>query len=210
MTVSQQKEFVLGFSLGNQCSDSASYSAPDPMFIAAVSAMAKGFSWERFERFFEARPLINATVSDQIFLMRILVLQEMLCMDDKSTLKWVKNQMYLFAFLSPNYKPKIPSAELLANFREELSKANILEPFRLRCQVLIAKHADTSSFQSPSWTFEVETPELSNKADNISAHWVSCPSCKSTKLSSYTPPENLAPPSSLWASCDKCGHAFKV
>lgn len=197
----------MGFSLGHQDSDSASYSAPDPMFISAVSAMAKGFPWERFERFFKARPLINASVNDQIFLMRILVLQEMLCMDDKGTIKWIKNQMYLFAFLSPGYKPKIPSPELLVSFREALSKANILEPFRQRCQTLIVKHTDTSSFQSPDWTFKVDDM---NESEEISAEWVACPACQSEKLSSYIPPDEPIAQMTPWASCDKCGHAFKV
>jgi len=199
----------LGFSLGHQVSDSASYSAPDPMFISAVSAMAKGFPWERFERFFKARSLINASVNDQIFLMRILVLQEMLCMDDASTLKWIKNQMYLFAFLSPGHKPKIPSLELLVSFREALNNANILEPFRQRCQTLIVKHTDTSSFQSPDWTFKVDDAQINDDREGLAAHWVTCPACQSAKLSSYTPEEpiaQLAP----WASCNKCGHVFRV
>ena len=200
----------MGFSLGHQTSDSASYSAPDPMFISAVSAMAKGFPWERFERFFEARPLINASVNDQIFLMRILVLQEMLCMDDKGTLKWVKNQMYLFAFLSPGHKPKVPSAELLVSFREALNKANILEPFRKRCQALINKHSDNSSYKSPEWMFEVDASSITKESDELSAHWVTCPECKSAKLSNHTPPEESVAEVAPWASCDQCGHAFKV
>jgi len=202
----------LGFSLGQKSSDSASYSAPEPMFISAVSAMAKGFPWERFERFFESKPLVEASVNDQIFLMRILVLQEMLCMDDKATLAWIKNQMYLFAFLTPGHKPKIPSVELLVNFREELNKANILEPFRQRCQTLIVKHADTNSFQDTDWSFEYEARQarpVSSDREAMSANWVFCPACQSSKLSSYTPDERIAQ-SAPWASCDKCGHVFKV
>ena len=191
-------------------SDSASYSAPDPMFISAVSAMAKGFPWERFERFFKSRSLINASVNDQIFLMRILVLQEMLCMDDASTLKWIKNQMYLFAFLSPGHKPKIPSLELLVSFREALNNANILEPFRQRCQTLIVKHADTNSFQGADWTFKVEDTQVSGDSEGLAAHWVTCPACQSTKLSNHISPEEPIAQAAPWASCDKCGHAFKV
>ncbi|PWQ98352.1 hypothetical protein [Leucothrix arctica] len=200
----------MGFSLGHQSSDSASYSAPDPMFISAVSAMAKGFPWERFERFFEARPLINASVNDQIFLMRILVLQEMLCLDDKGTIKWIRNQMYLFAFLSPGHKPKIPSPELLLSFREALSNANILEPFRQRCQALIVKHSDTSSFQSPSWSFKVDDISVNSDSDDLAAHWVTCPACQSAKLSNHTPSDESEASVAPWASCDQCGHAFKV
>ncbi|RVU84050.1 hypothetical protein EOL70_14705 [Leucothrix sargassi] len=200
----------MGFSLGHQGSDSASYSAPDPMFISAVTAMAKGFPWTRFERFFEARPLINASVNDQIFLMRILVLQEMLCMDDKSTLAWVKNQMYLFAFLSPGHKPKIPSLELFVGFRKALDEANVLEPFRQRCQALIVKHSDAGVFQNNEWQFEVDSSFAGKAARAVEANWVNCPICQGTELSSYSPPEDPNADIAPWAACDNCGHAFKV
>lgn len=196
----------MGFSLEQK--DSESYSAPDPMFISVVLIMAKDFPWQRFERFFSARPVIDASVPEQIFLMRILVLQEILALNDAETLEWVKNQMYLFLFLSPINQPKVPSVELLQHFRNALMGANILEPFRQRCQTLIAKHASSSALQSEKWAFKADNSFL--KPEELTAHWVTCPACKGNKLSDLSPPsEPLAKPEP-WACCDRCGHSFKV
>ena len=126
----------MGFSLDNQLSESSQYTAPDPLFITTVQALAQGFPWERFERFFESRPLINASAKDQLFLMRVLALQEMLCLNDADVLRWVKNQLHLFAFMSSDYKPRLPNEALLENFRQKLNELNILQPSQLLLQLV--------------------------------------------------------------------------
>jgi len=214
----------LGFSLDNQLSQAASYKAPDPMFIATVSAMSQGFPWDRFEHFFESQSLIKASAQDQVFLLRILALQEMLCLDDQAVLDWVKNQLYLFAFISPHYKPKIPSEALLSSFREKLDDINILEPFRLRCQTMILKYSamhevsyhmpDESLFSD--YLYGKDDAELStvSKSDldqlTLEERWATCPVCDSASLQSTTHDTASKAASVPWAMCKQCGHQFKV
>ena len=216
----------MGFSLDNQLSESAQYKAPDPLFITTVQALAQGFPWERFERFFESRPLIKASAMDQVFLMRVLALQEMLCLDDAEVLKWVKNQLYLFAFISPGYKPRLPNETILESFRKKLNELNILQPFRLRCQQVILKYGE-SSMAPESTPILPDDPAgfdaylysgvdaERNATDtmtfpDIEERWVTCPLCESSALSSYVPADLRQSGCDPWADCQQCGHKFKV
>lgn len=221
------KENDLGFHLDNHSGDKVAYIAPDPNFISAITAITRGFPWARLETFFESRSLIKATAVDQVFLMRILALQEILCLDDESILLWVKHQMYLFAFMSPGYKPKLPSIALLREFRGQLDEANILEPFRVRCQKLIVRYSETapdasrvemapSVPSSAEWRIKVKDNDLLASTDENALNlrmddkWVICPECHSPKLNRYMPPHWDSCKVEPWARCRHCGHKFKV
>ncbi|MGB1311485.1 MAG: hypothetical protein ACPG47_09750 [Leucothrix sp.] len=215
----------MGFSLENIVDDSMSYAAPDRAFISSVSGMVHGFPWERFEHFFESRPLIQASATDQVFLLRVLAVQELLCLDDDSVLRWLKNQMYLLAFLSPGFKPKVPTKALLNSFRDKLQDANLLEPFRTRCENIILKQNSvaTSGVESGNYmeAFAPSAADLSdsgmlddeiNAVDNLpdillEDKWVICPQCESSALHQVEPDEVGAAPK---ASCEHCGHQFNV
>ena len=208
----------MGFSLENIIDDSTPYSAPDRAFMNAISGMVHSFPWERFERFFEARPLTQSSAIDQVFLLRVLAIQELLCMDDENVLKWLKSQMYLFAFLSPGFKPKVPTQALLNNFRDKLRDADLLEPFRQRCQEVILKQGSKPSGNA-SDTKEAFVPI----PDDFSPHhfksgnnrsvvdfedkWVICPKCDSSALSKVVSGSSGGIPQT---SCNQCGHEFKV
>lgn len=217
----------MGFHLENQSGDKVAYIPPDPNFISAITAMTRGFPWERLERFFESRPLIKASAVDQVFLMRILALQEILCLDDESILRWAKHQMYLFAFMSPGYKPKLPSIALLREFRGQLDDANILDPFRVRCQKLIVRYSEMASDvsqigkvasvpSSAEWRIRAEHKDLLSSSDDSALNlrmddkWVICPECHSPKLNRYMPPHWDSCKVEPWARCRHCGHKFKV
>ena len=194
-----------------------SYTAPDHAFISAVSGMVHNLPWDRFERFFEARPLVRASAIDQVFMLRILAIQELLCVDDDSVLAWLKSQMYLSAFLSPEFKPKVPKKALLNDFRNELMVANLLEPFRLRCQnVILKKYGKTEVADESSSYLDVFAPTVNDFPEliveqessvSIEDQWVICPMCNNSNLSKIESKKAGAPPQ---ASCNKCGHNFKV
>lgn len=217
----------MGFSIENIIDDTSSYVAPDRAFINVVSGMVQNFPWERFERFFESRPLIQASATDQVFLLRVVAMQELLCMDDESILKWLKSQMYLLSFLSPGFKPKVPTKALLDTFRSRLHDANLLEPFRLRCQNIILKQNGraTSNPEIPYYiaAFAPSPLELSDSGmtkevstkNTQTVHpliefedkWVICPKCESSSLNKVEASENGYIPE---ACCKQCGHKFKV
>ena len=204
----------------------ALYVAPDHAFISAVSGMVKNFPWERFERFFESRPLVKATATDQVFMLRVLAIQELLCADDESVLAWLKSQMYLSAFLSPEFKPKVPTKALLDDFRNELRDANLLEPFRLRCQnIILKKQGKVPNSVEPASYLEAfapsieDFPEISISQDlslgseeltpkvTLEDKWVTCPKCERSALNKVESDEGDVLPRAL---CDHCGHNFKV
>jgi len=219
----------LGFSLDSVVDNTRSHAAPDKAFIGTVSAMVQGFSWERFERFFESKPpLIGVSAIDQVFLLRVLAIQEILCLDDESVLKWLKNQMYLIAFLSPGSKPKIPTMVLLNNFREKLQDANLLEPFRLRCHYIIEQQSANLSIPHQVETtgyIEAFSPSHLNLSERgiveetkvsvsdaladiqFEDKWVICPKCENSALHEVLSDERVAPPR---ACCKQCGHQFNV
>ena len=73
-----------------------SYVAPDPHFISSVLLFASSLPWSKFERFFATKKLINISASEQLTLLRLVALQEILCINDNALLQWTKNQLYLF------------------------------------------------------------------------------------------------------------------
>ena len=197
--------------------EQALYTAPDHAFISAVSGMLQSLPWERFERFFEVRPLVKSSAIDQVFMLRVLAIQELLCIDDDSVLAWMKSQKYLSAFLSPEVKPKVPKKVLLDDFRKELQDANLLEPFRLRCQnVILKKHGKTQIVDEPSSYLDIFAPEIDDfpeiivydeSTSSTEDKWVICPKCNSSELNKIESQEGEVIPH---ASCNQCGHDFKV
>ena len=116
------------------------YLAPDPDFISAISFFSSSLPWDRFKTFFNARKLVGLNGDEQLTLLRFLAVQELLCLDDRELHRWLKNQFYLFSFLQPGFKPRLPTIELLKQFRSELDKIGLLEPFRKHCQHIIQEH----------------------------------------------------------------------
>jgi hypothetical protein len=117
-----------------------SYVAPDPHFVSTVALFASSLPWERFKKFFDTKKMVNLSSNEQLILLRLVALQEFLALDDKALLRWAKHQLYLFSFMQPDFKPKLPTQELLIEFRESFDKVGLLKPFRKQCQRLIAEH----------------------------------------------------------------------
>lgn len=210
-----------------------SYIAPDPHFISAISLFSSSFPWERFSKFFKSKKLVNLNGEEQVILLRFLAVQELLCLDDKSLLRWLRNQFYLFNFLQPEFKPRLPTIELLKKFRSELDKIGLLEPFRKQCQHIIEEHGkrfpeldlelSKISMASRSLMPKTETNDLRKSNDNrlvkdqnLELHNVenkadrSCEKCGShnvIKLESSQEKSSL--PEIRFLKCRFCGHTFR-
>ena len=138
------------------------YIAPDPDFISAISFFSSSLPWDRFKIFFDARKLVGLNGDEQLTLLRFLAVQELLCLDDQDLLRWLKNQFYLFSFLQPVFKPRLPTLELLKQFRSELDNIGLLEPFRKHCQHIIAEHGQRFPEIKPLQETTLK-PETGNK-----------------------------------------------
>lgn len=121
------------------------YQAPDPQFISAVSLFNKSLPWERFKKFFQSRRFLGLKDTEQLILLRLLALQEYLCLDDVLLLRWLKHQFYLLSFLQPDFHPKMPTEALYRQFRTELDAIGLLEPFRKHCHHIIHEHEKRQS-----------------------------------------------------------------
>lgn len=117
-----------------------SYVAPNSHFISSISLLSGSLPWDKFEKFFNEKKLVNLTGHEQIVLLRLMALQELLCLNDDSLLEWAKHQLYLFSFMQTDFKPRIPSKELLVEFRSKFNETGLLKPFRKQCQRLISEH----------------------------------------------------------------------
>ena len=202
-----------------------SYVAPDPHFVSTVALFASSLPWERFKKFFETKKLVKLSGNEQLILLRLLALQEFLCLDDKSLLRWAKHQLYLFSFMQPDFQPKLPTKELLNEFRESFDKVGLLKPFRKQCQRLIAEHdsrfppinADESvataslitakkkqiSRQKVSDT-KVDLPNLPTDSD------VDCPNCGSQNVIKLKPSQEVSSlPNIRFSRCRFCGNTFR-
>ena len=118
----------------------SSYVAPDPHFISTIALFSSSLPWARFKKFFETKKMVNLSGNEQLILLRLVALQEVLCLDDDGLLRWAKHQLFLFSFMQPDFQPKLPTKELLTEFRNEFDKVGLLKPFRKQCQRLIAEH----------------------------------------------------------------------
>lgn len=117
-----------------------SYVAPNSHFISSISLFSGSLPWDKFEKFFKTKKLVNLSSNEQIILLRLIALQELLCLNDDSLLEWAKHQLYLFSFMQSDFQPRIPSKELLVEFRSKFNDIGLLKPFRKQCQRLISEH----------------------------------------------------------------------
>lgn len=214
-----------------------SYIAPDPLFISAISLFSNSFPWKRFKTFFNSKKLLGLSADEQVTLLRFLAIQELLCLDDKALLSWLKHQFYLFNFLQPDFKPRLPTLELFQKFRAELDNIGLLLPFRKQCQHIIEEHGkrfpelnlqtkqqgdnvDRDYPEKSSGSMLSEANPRNNqqvtdkKVDFHTVHKhanVSCENCGSQNIVSL---KSTQEPSSLpdirFMKCRFCGHTFRA
>ena len=189
-----------------------SYVAPDSHFISLVALFSSSLPWDKFERFFEKRKLVNLSGSEQLILLRLIAIQEVLCLNDNDLLKWTKNQLYLLSFMQPNFTPRIPTHVLLKEFRKNFDEVGLLKPFRKQCQKIVQEHgnrfppihnAETEKHRQVSDT-KVDLPNIENGTDT------ECPSCGSHNVVRLTPSqESSTLPDIRFSRCRFCGKTFR-
>jgi len=193
------------------------YIAPSPRFITTLSIFAKGFPWDKFLQFFKDKQLIACDAEDQIFLLRLLAVQELLCIDDEALLTWVERQFLLTGFLHMGYKANVPSLGLLTHFRTILDAVGILSPFRQQCQKLITLH--DQRYPEKRITYSIESfldSGLQRHTDNERetepkpkiAKRNSCPICNSEYIKKILPQYGISLSEENWYQCHFCGNKF--
>ena len=201
------------------------YIAPDPQFISSILLFANSLPWVKFEKFFETKKLISISALEQLTLLRLIALQEILCINDEALLKWTKNQLYLFSFMQADFQPRLPTAELLNEFRLKFDEVGLLKPFRKQCQKLISEQ----EIRQPPITVdsEIEASTLQSQYDynaykvidiksdckdmNIeSTSGLSCPNCGSFNIIQLAPSQvESSLPSIRFSRCRFCGNTFR-
>lgn len=205
----------------------SSYVAPDPHFISMIVLFSSSLPWNRFKKFFEAKKMINLSGGEQLILLRLIALQEVLCLEDRALLKWTKHQLYLFSFIQPDFQPKLPTKELLVEFREEFDKVGLLKPFRKQCLRLISEHENR--FPPIDLDESLSTAKLlrkKNSARGFSSRKVSdttvdlpnlknstntsCPNCGSKNVVKVKPTQaESSLPDIRFSRCRFCGNTFR-
>lgn len=207
----------------NKMGQGESYVAPDPHFISSISLFASSLPWEKFEKFFEKKRLVNLPGDEQLILLRLLALQELLCLDDDELLTWAKHQLYLFSFMQTGFKARLPSKELLIEFRVKFDKVGLLKPFRKQCQRIIQEHENRFPplLKSKGDKSKQTTQEKSNKYRKASDLKVdllniengsdtTCPSCGSHNVIRLMPSQEASTlPDINFSRCRFCGHTFR-
>ena len=197
------------------------YIAPDPRFISTLMVFAKGFPWRKFLQFFREKNVVSCSAEDQVFLLRLLAVQEMLCLDDEALLKWVKHQFQLISFLHIGYKANVPSLEQLVEFRTVIDAVGILSPFRKQCQKLIIMYGENCSVDLKQKAFLADSSSswgsqrvigLKNEdiEPNSESKWISCPICESQNINKVLPPHWVGAQGGDWCRCRFCGNKFKL
>jgi len=201
------------------------YIAPDPHFISSISLFASSLPWEKFENFFESKKIVNLSGSEQLILLRLIALQELLCLDDDSLLLWTKHQLFLFSFMQPNYKARLPTKVLLVEFRKGFDEIGLLKPFRKQCQKIIQEHESrypplektTNLVGTFTSLDQVETKKhrvvSDRKVDllNInSSSKLACPSCGSHNVVNVKSSQEASTlPNIYFSRCRFCGNTFR-
>ena len=200
-----------------------SYVAPSSHFISSISLFAGSLPWDKFEKFFETKKLVNLSSQEQLILLRLIALQELLCLNDDSLLAWAKQQLYLFSFMQADFQPRIPTKALLVEFRSKFNEIGLLKPFRKQCQRLINEHEsrfpplNESENQSMSPTSdehlginrlandtEVDLHNVNNRSETVCSN---CGSHNVIKLRASK--EALSFPDISFSRCRFCGNTFK-
>jgi len=193
------------------------YIAPSPRFITTLSIFSKGFPWDKFLQFFKDKKIIACDAEDQIFLLRLLAVQELLCIDDEELLTWAERQFLLIGFLHMGYKANIPSLELLTHFRTTLDAVGILSPFRQQCQKLITLHDQryperTTTYSISSFLDSGLQPlaedESESETDPKVAKKNVCPICNSKYIKKIPPQYGINLTQKNWYQCHFCGNKF--
>ena len=201
-----------------------SYVAPDPHFVSSVALFASSLPWAKFRKFFERKKMVNLSANEQLILLRLVALQELLALDDDSLLRWAKHQLYLFSFMQPDFQPKLPTVELLQEFRRKFDQVGLLKPFRKQCQKLITEHESrlpplnfeesisnnskiTAKYSIPKKKVsdtKVDLPNLPVNSDS------SCPNCGSVNVISLKPAQEASTlPDVKFSKCRFCGNVFR-
>jgi len=202
--------------------DGHSYIAPDPHFISTVLLFTNSLPWVKFEKFFEAKKLVNITATEQLTLLRLLALQEILCINDEALLRWTKNQLYVFSFLQSDFKPKLPTVKLLSEFRSKFDEVGLLKPFRKQCQRLIEENENRSlsftvdeKIESVALQSKLEVTTVVNKdkidqKDRECTSGLSCPNCGSHNVIHLAPSQVASSlPKISFSRCRFCGNTFR-
>ena len=200
------------------------YVAPDPHFVSSIALFASSLPWAKFRKFFERKKMVNLSANEHLILLRLVALQELLTLDDDSLLRWAKHQLYLFSFMQPDFQPKLPTVELLQEFRRKFDQVGLLKPFRKQCQKLITEHETRlpplnyeesftdNSRVSAKYTHpqkkvsdtRVDLPNLPINTDSA------CPNCGSVNIIRLKPDQEASSlPNINFSKCRFCGNVFR-
>ena len=200
------------------------YVAPDPHFVSSIALFASSLPWAKFRKFFERKKMVNLSANEHLILLRLVALQELLTLDDDSLLRWAKHQLYLFSFMQPDFQPKLPTVELLQEFRRKFDQVGLLKPFRKQCQKLITEHETRlpplnyeesftdNSRVSAKYTHpqkkvsdtRVDLPNLPINTDSA------CPNCGSVNVIRLKPDQEASSlPNIKFSKCRFCGNVFR-
>ncbi len=214
----------MDFYVRDEMGKGQSYVAPDPHFVSSVALFASSLPWAKFRKFFERKKIVNLSANEQLILLRLVALQELLTLDDDSLLRWAKHQLYLFSFMQPEYQPKLPTVELLQDFRKGFDDVGLLQPFRKQCQSLIAEHESRlppldyeesiSSDSKISAKYSLSKKKISDtKVDlpNLPTNSESsCPNCGSVNVIRLKPSQEASTlPNIVFSKCRFCGNTFR-
>jgi len=206
------------------------YIAPDPHFISSVSVLTNNLPWAKFKKFFESKSLVSISAEDHLVLLRLLAMQELLCLDDTSLLRWAKHQLYLFGFMQPSFQAKIPVSKLLSEFRVGLDKQGLLKPFRKQCHKLLEAHEKSfpalelaENTIAESDTVDVTFISANKKPKNIriegaqgsryetkDSSGLKCSNCGSSNIIKLKPSQEASSlPDISFSRCQFCGNTFR-
>ena len=204
----------------------SAYVAPESHFISSVSLLANNLPWEKFRKFFNTKKLVNISADEHLILLRLLAMQELLCLDDEALLRWSRHQLYLFGFMQPSFSPKLPINDLLVDFRTKLDKQGLLKPFRKQCHKLIAEHE--KSFPLLVTVEDDETVDVvflsenkeprkikitsteSDRHASKSSSDITCTNCGSQNVINLQPSQEASSlPNISFSRCQFCGNTFR-
>ena len=187
--------------------------------------LASSLPWDRFKKFFAVKKLVNLSANEQLILLRLVALQEILCLNDDALLRWAKHQLYLFSFMQPDFQPKLPSKQLLVEFRDAFDKIGLLKPFRRQCQKIIAEHdnrlppinvEESVTTTSLVTSTKNETKKIAVSASKVnmqkvkSKSEVCCPNCGSKNVIKLKPEQEASSlPNIRFSRCRFCGNTFR-
>ena len=208
----------------------SAYVAPDSHFISSVEVLANNLPWAKFKKFFDSKSLVSISAEDHLVLLRLLAMQELLCLDDESLLRWAKHQLYLFGFMQPSFQAKIPVSELLNEFRSGLDKQGLLKPFRKQCHKLLEAHEKSfptlelvENTIEKSEAIDVTFISAGKKPRNIRVEGVQgsryeeknssgleCSNCGSSNIVNLKPSQEASSlPDISFSRCQFCGNTFR-